>query len=192
MPIPQLLLGPILFQDFELPPSITWGGAQSITIHRLPGGTRIIDAMGRDDANITWSGIISGPDAAARAQSLDLMRAEGSLWPLTWSSFFYSVVIARFDADYRRPNWIPYRLTCAVLRDEAAALVEFALSAVATVAQDLVRAASFAPANPPANLDALLADPLDLTQAPALAGLAAQQAAAASYSNRAARNQSIG
>ncbi len=188
MPIPHLLLGPILFQDFELPGSITWGGAQSLTVHRLPGGTRVIDAMGRDDAEITWSGIFSGPDAGLRARALDLMRADGALWPLTWDSFFYSVVIARFDADQRRPNWIPYRLSCTVLRDEAAALLQATISIVTSTAQDLAQAAALAPQGVPANLDALLLSTTDPAQAATLAGQAAQQATANAYLARAARN----
>src|ERR1035438_3000846 len=110
-----LLLGPILFRDFELPERVRWGGAQKLAVHRLPGGARVIDSLGRDDADIAWSGVFSGSDAALRAGTLDLIRAEGSSWPLTWDWFFYTVVIARFDADYTRPNWIPYRITCTVV-----------------------------------------------------------------------------
>ncbi len=135
-----LLLGPILFQDFELPPSVSWGGAQSLTVHKLPGGTRIIDSMGRDDSEITWAGVFSGGDAGLRARAVDLMRADGGLWPLTWETFFYRVVVSRFEADYRRPNWIPYRITCTVLRDEAEADVEAALSIGASVLADLTAA----------------------------------------------------
>lgn len=191
MPSPTLLLGPILFQDFELPGSITWGGAQSLTIHRLPGGTRVIDAMGRDDADITWSGIFSGPNAAVRARELDLMRGDGSLWPLTWDSFFYSVVIARFEADHRRGNWVPYRITCTVLQDEAAAVLQIPLSLAATVAQDLASAAALAPPSLPANLDTQLLHTSDISQAPGLAGLAAQQAASNAFATRAARNVAL-
>ncbi len=136
--MPQyLLIGPILFQDFELPPSIAWGGAQALHIHKLPGGARIIDAMGRDDAPITWTGVFTGADAALRARAIDLMRAEGKIWPLTWDTWFYSIVIERFEADFRRPNWIPYRISCAVLRDEAEALAETALSLATSLGADL-------------------------------------------------------
>jgi len=188
MAITTLLLGPIQFQNFELPAAISWGGAQQLTVHQLPGGTRVIDAMGRDDADITWSGIFSGENAALRAQSLDLMRGDGALWPLTWNSFFYSVVIARFEADQRRPNWIPYRIVCKVLRDETAALVDAAISAVAQSAADLAQAALIAPTPAPANLDAALLTTADLTQLAALTGQAAQTATATGYLARAARN----
>jgi hypothetical protein len=132
-----LLLGPILFQDFELPERVRWGGRQKLTVHRLPGGVRVIDSLGRDDADIVWSGVFSGTDAALRARAVDLMRADGGFWPLTWNLFFYTVVISRFDADYARSNWIPYRIACTVVRDEAAALVECAVSLATSVLGDL-------------------------------------------------------
>ncbi len=135
-----LLLGPMLFQDFELPERITWGGAQLLSVHRLPGGVRVIDAMGRDDAEISWSGVFSGGSAGVRARAIDLMRAQGVVWPLVWDAFFYSVVVARFEADYAHANWIPYRIACTVLRDEAEALVEVAVSLAADALNDLASA----------------------------------------------------
>jgi hypothetical protein len=137
-----LVLGPVLFQDFELPERICWGGAQRLAVHRLPGGVRVIDAMGRDDAAIAWSGVFTGNGASVRARAIDLMRADGSVWPLVWDAFFYTVVIAVFQADYTRSNWIPYRIACTVLRDEAEALVEVALSLAAGALGDLTSAAA--------------------------------------------------
>lgn len=121
MPTP-LLLGPVAFVGFEVPERLTFGGRQRLAVHRLPGGGRVIDAMGRDDAALSWSGIFSGPDAADRARMLDSLRAGGAVLPLTWDAFLYSVVIDRFEAEYSSPWWIPYRIACTVLRDEAAAL----------------------------------------------------------------------
>jgi len=135
-----LLLGPVLFQDFELPERISWGGKQRLTVHQLPGGTRVIDALGRDDREITWSGVFSGGGAGARARLIDLMRADGSVWPLTWEAFFYSVVIGGFDADFSHSNWIPYRITCTVLRDEAEAVVLAVASLTADAFSDLTSA----------------------------------------------------
>jgi hypothetical protein len=135
-----LLLGPILFQKFELPERVRFGGRQRMAVHRLPGGVRVVDSLGRDDADIVWSGVFSGGDAALRAGALDLLRAEGGAWPLTWDWFFYTVVIARFDADYTRSNWIPYRITCTVVRDETAAAVEAAISLAGSAVGDLTTA----------------------------------------------------
>ncbi len=115
----ELLLGPVTFQGFEVPARISFGGAQRMAVHRLPGGARVIDAMGPDDAPIIWSGAFSGADAADRARLIDLLRVEGLPLPLAWDAFAYLVVIARFEAEYEHANWVPYRIACTVLLDEA-------------------------------------------------------------------------
>jgi hypothetical protein len=139
-----LLLGPIVFSDFEVPAGITFGGMQRLAVHRLPGGGRVIDALGRDDAALTFSGIFTGTDATLRARALDELRAAGLPLPLTWDVFFYSVVIENFEADYRNDHWIPYCISCTVIRDEAAALVETGISLAASALADVSTAISSA------------------------------------------------
>ena len=132
-----LLLGPIAFTDFEVPAGITFGGSQRIAIHRLPGGARVIDTLGRDDATLTFSGIFTGTNATLRARAIDELRALGLPLPLTWDIFYYSVVIDRFQADYQNSHWIPYRISCTVIRDEAAAIVESAISIATAALSDI-------------------------------------------------------
>jgi len=144
MPNIVLVLGPVAFSDFEIPERIRFGGAQRLVVHKLPGGARVIDALGRDDAVLTWSGIFSGPGATERARLLDLLRVQGAVLPLTWDVFFYSVVIASFDAEYRNGWWIPYRLTCTVLVDEAEAVIEAAAPLAVQGLSDLASASGLA------------------------------------------------
>ncbi len=138
-----LILGPVAFEAFEVPARIGFGGHQRIVVHTLPGGARIIDAMGPDDAPIAWSGAFSGPDATLRARLLDTLRSEGAVWTLAWDAFSFSVVVAEFHAQYERSNWIPYRISCTVLADDAAALVQAVVSAVVLALGDLATAAGF-------------------------------------------------
>ena len=139
----SLTLGPVAFVGFELPSSITLGGTQRLAIHRLPGGVRIIDALGPDPADIAFAGIFSGPDAADRARLLDTLRISGAALPLAWDAFLYTVILARFEADYRSPWWIPYRISCTVVRDEAAAAVTAILDLGSSITADLVSAGSY-------------------------------------------------
>lgn len=138
-----LLLGPVAFQDFEVPECLAFGGQQRLAIHRLPGGVRVIDALGRDDRTLAWSGMFSGPDAADRARLLDALRVAGEALPLMWDAFCYTVVIASFVAEYRSPWWIPYHIGCAVVQDEAAALTEAVIDVGDAVLGDLATATSF-------------------------------------------------
>ena len=142
----SLTLGPVAFAGFELPSSITLGGKQRLAIHKLPGGIRIIDAMGPDPADLGWSGIFTGPDAADRARTLDTLRVAGLQLLLSWDAFLYTVVIESFEADYHSPWWIPYRLACAVVRDEAAAVVTANVSDALAIGDDLTSAGSVAAA----------------------------------------------
>jgi len=139
-----LLLGPIAFQNFEVPASINIGGAQRLAIHRLPGGARVIDALGRDDSDISFSGTFSGSDATLRARSIDEMRATGLPMPLTWDVFFYSVVINKFEADYRSGWWIPYRISCTVLCGEASSVIASMISLAEDALSDVTTACRFA------------------------------------------------
>jgi hypothetical protein len=139
-----LLLGPVRFEKFELPPRIFFGGAQRMAVHALPGGVRVIDALGRDDADIVWSGAFSGSDAAERARLLDLLRAEGGVWPLAWDAFAYEVVIAAFEAEYQHANWVPYRVVCKVVLDLAQAAVLAVADLAGSVLADLTQAGPLA------------------------------------------------
>lgn len=139
-----LILGPVLFRDFEVPARINFGGRQRLVVHRLPGGDRVIDALGHDDAQIGFAGIFTGPDATLRARSLDQLRIAGAALPLTWDVFFYTVIIYDFRADYRNGWWIPFRIICAVVQDEAVTLVPPLVSLASSVAQDAGAAAQYA------------------------------------------------
>jgi hypothetical protein len=142
MPDFALVLGPVVFENFEVPPRINFGGAQRLAIHKLAGGGRVIDSIGRDDSDICFRGIFSGANAMARARLLDELRASGVSLPLTWDVLYYTVVIRRFEADYQNGWWIPYRIDCCIVQDEASVLEEVAASLAADLAADVGVAAS--------------------------------------------------
>ncbi|HTR16623.1 MAG TPA: hypothetical protein VMI52_06275 [Acetobacteraceae bacterium] len=139
----RLTLGPVMFSAFEVPEQVRFGGGQALAVHTLPGGGRVIDALGRDDADLVWSGVFSGADAGDRARLLDALRAEGAALTLSWDAFFYTVVIARLDLEYRHPWWIPYRIACTPVRDEAAAAVQALVSLADSVLGDVMAASGW-------------------------------------------------
>jgi hypothetical protein len=111
-----LTLGPLLFTDFEVPEHISVGGKQILVVHKLVGGDRVIDAMGRDDSDIKWSGRFRGSAAEIRARLADFLRVQGQPLILAWSSYRYLVMVD-FEADYLQPYEIPYTITCTVVSD---------------------------------------------------------------------------
>ena len=138
-----LTLGGVEFGDFEIPGQVIFGGAQQLAVHKLIGGVRIIDAMGRDDAAVEWSGVFSGSDAGARARMVDAMRAAGGQLSLAWDAFCYSVVIERLDMEYCSPWWIPYRISCAVVMDQAQGVVLESVDLADSIQNDLTAASAF-------------------------------------------------
>lgn len=110
-------LGDFIFAGYEVPESIRWGGTQSLSIKKLPGGNRVIDAMGPDDADIPWSGIFLSADASNRADQLDTMRIAGVQQDLVFAGRMYTVLIRSFRADQRKTNHVPYSIVCTVLED---------------------------------------------------------------------------
>jgi hypothetical protein len=118
MPDFPVTLGAFAFQDFEVPNEMPFGGAQALTTHKLIGGGRVIDAMGRDDLRLSWSGTFLSPDADQRALALDALRVTGAPLPLIWNTHRYQVVIQSFSPVYRRASEVPYRIACEVLQDQ--------------------------------------------------------------------------
>jgi len=112
-----LTLGDFAFSRFEIPEKITFGGTQHLAKHEMVGGVRVIDAMGRSDMPLSWSGLFQGESALSRARYLDTLRVNGAALQLAWSELRYLVVISDFQADFHRFYQIPYRITCEVVQD---------------------------------------------------------------------------
>jgi hypothetical protein len=140
----SLSLGQVTLRDFEIPGRIGFGGAQAMTVHKLLGGTRVIDVLGRDDADVTWSGVMSGADASGRARLLDAMRAAGNAIALSWDVLYYQVIIADLRLTYTNPWWIPYRITCRVVADQAQLTAAEIIGTATAIADDLAAASAFA------------------------------------------------
>ncbi len=113
-----LVIGSLILQGYEVPSRITIGGSQSMTIHKLPGGGRIVDAMGPDDGAIAWRGLFMGPDAARRARSLDTMRVQGVPQLLGFGDYTFNVIVVHFEYDYQdRGAVINYRIRTEIVPD---------------------------------------------------------------------------
>lgn len=124
-----LLLGPVLFHGFEIPQCVRFGGRQSLAVHRLPGGGRVVDAMGAEEAPVGWSGVFSGPSAAARVRLLEQLRRDGGALPLSWEGWRYTVVIGSFVAETVNAAWIPYRVQVVVVAVGDLAMAEEPIAA---------------------------------------------------------------
>lgn len=112
-----ITLGDFTFENLEIPSEIIFGGEQSMKIHDLIGGSRIIDSMGGKESNIMWSGLMLGPDAMSRALDLDSMRVSGQPISLNVFSLSYQVVIQKFIFKTERYYQIKYDIDLAVIQN---------------------------------------------------------------------------
>lgn len=118
MPDLVLTLGGVQFRDFEVPDKIAgMGGDQMLAIHRLIGGARVIDSMGRDDAPLEWSGRFRGRDAQSRARAIDALRIAGKEVILSFGDVLKTVKIHRFLYEFERFYEGPYSIVLEVLTD---------------------------------------------------------------------------
>lgn len=113
-----LTLGGFSFDGYSTPADMMGGGRQAMVVHKLPGGARVIDTLGPDEAPIVWSGFFWGSDAYSNALALDGMRAAGQVVPLTWGGQFRSVIIEQFIYKVKRlPVWVEYSICCTVYQN---------------------------------------------------------------------------
>ncbi len=145
-----LTIGDLVLQGHEVPGRISIGGAQSVTVHKMPGGRRIIDAMGVDDGSISWRGVFCGPDAAQRARMLDIMRQQGTPRVLSFGDYTFTVIIVHYEYDYQnRGAVISYRLKSEIVPDalnlaDSTASTDFAAQSDLTIGQGLLQAGAAA------------------------------------------------
>ncbi|UGY23715.1 hypothetical protein HU675_0038180 [Bradyrhizobium septentrionale] len=113
-----LILGGFAFEDFSVPNEMPGGGNQAMVVHKLPGGSRVIDTLGPDDAPVAFTGQMFADNAFDQALALDAMRVAGEVIPLIWGGQTKQVVIEKFTFKVKRlPNWVTYDISCVVAQD---------------------------------------------------------------------------
>lgn len=138
----SVVLGGIAFESWEVPNKLPFGLNQHHVVHRLMGGTRVVDTMGPDPEPITWNGRFRGPNAMARAMMFRSLTAEGGELELLWNGLAFLVVITSFKPIAEREFEIPYTMTVEVVEDLDAPIGGLISSLDAIIAGDLSAAAS--------------------------------------------------
>jgi hypothetical protein len=116
MPNPLMTLGTFSFDGLESPERIQLKARQRVAIHHLGSGLSTIDYLGDDCETVSFRGIFSGTNAADRVRSINYLRSLGAPQLLSWNSATLWVIINQFELDYSSDRWIPYRLSCYVVR----------------------------------------------------------------------------
>lgn len=102
----RLIVGDVEFTGLEVPESVTVGAKQQLVVHKLVGGRRIVDVLGVDYDNLSWSGWMTGATAGDRVTELEILRDAGTPLTFNMDGYYFSVIIqsfnARFEHVYRR------------------------------------------------------------------------------------------
>ena len=126
-----LNLGGFNFDGYSTPAEMMAGGDQAMVVHKLPGGARVIDTLGPDEADISWSGFFWGNYSYFNAQAIDQMRASGAVVPLTFGGQHRSVIVKNFIYKIRRlPVWIEYSISCCVVQNASLGNLAAAVSTI--------------------------------------------------------------
>jgi hypothetical protein len=136
-------LGAVVLDGLAAVAGIRFGGAQALVVHKLPGGARVIDAMGPDDDDIAWRGFFTGDTAPDQARLLDAMRQSGAVLPLAWDAASYNVVISHLELTYNNSWWIGYRIRCKVVSSGQPSIATAAPAILPLITADLTVAAAF-------------------------------------------------
>ncbi len=110
MPLDALVLGPFVFDTWATPEQLPLGGKHTFNTKKLMGGDRVIDAMGPDDDDRSFSGIHYGSTALADAQTLDALRIAGLPLPYSNGAEARTVVITSFTYEVEKFNVIHFKI----------------------------------------------------------------------------------
>lgn len=109
-----LVLGSVTFQEMEIPPFVHIPGGHKIGKNVDIGGLRNAHAMGPDDGNIGWGGLLMGASAQDRSSQLQGMKDAGLEISFLCGDEFRMVMIETLDLVYRAPYEIAYKIECYV------------------------------------------------------------------------------
>lgn len=146
MPTDVLILAGIVFDSYSTPRRMMGGGNQAMVVHKLPGGSRTIDTLGPDEADILWDGEFFSNNAYSTALALEGVRAGGQVVPLIWGGQTRLVIVSQFIYHARRfPNWVEYSVVCTVYQNPGLGSLAVNGGGIdALVASDLAAASSAA------------------------------------------------
>lgn len=131
-----VVIGPLVLAGAEVPSVFERGETMQPVIHRLIGGGRVVQLMGRDTRPRELRGLLLGPNAIARALALEAVHDAGEPVLLAIGAWVELVVVTALTVDYTaQGSVIAYRLraevappVASVVPDSLVALVQSAIS----------------------------------------------------------------
>ena len=117
MALDVLILGPFVFDSWSTPERLPFGGKQQLNVHKMPGGSRTIDAMGPDDHDRAFSAKFQGSSALSDALTIDALRVQGAELSYSNGVEARTVIIADFTPHVIKFNYIEFDITLTTSDD---------------------------------------------------------------------------
>lgn len=136
----SVVLGGFVFFDHEIPNTLPFGGTQEYKKQVMVGGQTVVNAMGPNPDDISWSGRFRGAAAILRAEAVKAMMDAGAQVTLTWLGISRTVLITKFSPTTDKFYEVPYRITCCVVDDPSAQIGGLVSSLDSLVGGDLAAA----------------------------------------------------
>jgi len=115
----MLSLGDIKFSGVEVPDRIMLGGNQRLAIHEVPGGGRIIEALGSQPGALVFEGRFLGENAFSKAKQVDGLRIIGAPVRFSGLGSTFPVIISSFEYAYENQGYVcRYRLSLERFHDK--------------------------------------------------------------------------
>lgn len=137
-----VILGGFVFQDFEVPDALCFGGKHIHKTQIMVGGQRVVDAMGPDADEIHWKGRFRGAAAIGRASAIKAMMDAGAAVILTWLGISRTVLITHFEPITEKFYEVTYTIVCTVVDDPSTQLGGFLGTLDSVIGGDMAAAGS--------------------------------------------------
>lgn len=137
-----LSLGDLDFANFSTPTKVSYGVTQRHKVHELPGGDRVVDALGPAYKDITWRGLYVGTDRDQDREALQNIVIAGDPVTLAWGANNFDVLCVEGALD-DHDGYTDYSITCVVL--SIATVADDSPSDYASISDDVASAQDAAP-----------------------------------------------
>ena len=144
MPTDILVLGPFAFDGFSTPANLPGGGKQKVNKHQMSDGTRVVDAMGPDDDDVEWSGLLVDDFAVEIALGFDAARKAGQELNYSWAGEDRTCVITEFTYKVEKVQVVNYTIKIMFTDSSSGGLGGIIATATSLIASDLSAALSIA------------------------------------------------
>jgi hypothetical protein len=117
IPSDTLTIGGVAFLSEEHPSELEFPLAQVLAVHVNVGGSRVLQELGPNPEDVTWTGLLFAGNVSDRLAALKAMQVAAQPVTLSYLDQSYSVLIRKFTPKYLHRYRAQYSITVSVVAD---------------------------------------------------------------------------